>query len=97
MRCLLSLILIIIASNLLIFFYTVYAYVEDEKETSLFQRNLNRYIKHCASHRYLQDNKTVLIYHPLMAGGINNRLISIVTTLTIALVKWRVYYSIIII
>lgn len=97
MRCLLPLILIIIACNLLIFLYTTYTFVEDARETTVFQRTLNRYIKHCSSHRFLKDNKTVLIYHPLMAGGMNNRLISIITTLTIALVQWKVYYSIFII
>lgn len=94
MRWLLWIIILIIALNLFMLFYTTYNIVAIPKEHTVFDNTLKRYIKFRASHKFHQDNKSVLIYHPLMGGGMNNRLISIVTTLTISLLQWKVFYSI---
>lgn len=84
-----SIIIIITISQ----FYSILSYTKNDT----FDDLLTKYAIFHNNHTVYDPDTPVIIYTSVIRGGMNNRIVSTIVALTIALVKWKLFYCILLI
>lgn len=84
-----SIVIIITVSQ----FYFIVGFTQDNS----FDDLLAKYANYHNNHTVYDPNTPAIIYQSLLMGGMNNRIISTIAAFTIAIVKWKLFYCILLI